>query len=262
MRARAVLFSLAVGLAAGGALAQDAPLLPRDSLRVLAVLSAEETFFVAEEPRGGFDWEMLEGFARVHKLKLELVPVNGWDDLIPALVAGRGDVIAGGFTATAPRRKQIAFTVETFPTRSVVITRGRAVPPRSLADLKAERIGTLKGSFMLDDLRAAGVTGASIDDSIETGQIPAALKAGRITAGVDGIEAALVAKAKDPELQIGPFVGAPASLAYGVRKADTRLLAALDEHIADARHTPTWNRLAVKYFGPSAPEILKRARGE
>jgi peptidoglycan lytic transglycosylase F len=262
MRLRLVLTCLASLLAVNTAPARDLPQIAKQgTLRVLAVLSDEEKFFVADAPRGGFDWEMLEGFARLHKIGLELVPVGGWDELIPALLAGRGDMIAGGFTATDARRRQIAFTVETFPTRSVVITRGRAEPPREVADLKHEKLGTLKGSFMLDDLRAAGLTGP-VDDRIETGQIPAALKSGRITAGVDGIEAALVAKARDPELQIGPFLGPPASLAYGVRKADALLLASLDEYIANTRRTPAWSRLAVKYFGPSAPEILKQARGE
>lgn len=262
MRFPALLTCLTALLSAASVHARDLPQIAKQgTLRVLAVLSDEEKFFVADAPRGGFDWEMLEGYARLQKLGLELVPVGGWDELIPALLAGRGDLIAGGFTDTEARRRQIAFTVETFPTRSVVITRGRPQPPREVADLKSEKLGTLKGSFMLDDLRAAGLTGP-VDDRIETGQIPAALKSGRITAGVDGIEAALVAKAKDPELQIGPFLGRPASLAYGLRKADVLLRASLDEYVANTRRTPAWSRLAVKYFGPSAPEILKQARGE
>ena len=44
-----------------------------------------------------------------------------------------------------------------------------------------------------------------------------------------------------------------------VRKPAARLRAALDEYIANARRTPTWNRLAVKYFGPAAPEILRNS---
>src|SRR5688572_8239763 len=111
MRARDALSTLAAGLLATAASAQE-PLLPRGTLRVLAVTSAEETFFVAEAPRGGFDWEMLEGFAKLHKLTLELVPVDAWDQLVPALLKDRGDLIAGGFTATDARRKQIAFTAE------------------------------------------------------------------------------------------------------------------------------------------------------
>jgi membrane-bound lytic murein transglycosylase F len=258
MKPTTLLLPFAAALLAAQASAQDLPeIQARGTLRVLAVTSAEETFFVADTPRGGFDWEMLEGFAKLHKVALELVAVDGWDELIPALLKDRGDVIAGGFTATDARRRQIAFTAETFPTRSVVVTRGRTVA--SVADLKREKVGTIRGSFMIEDLVAAGVPASAIDSDIETGQLPAALKAGRVTAGVDGIEAALVAKAHDAELQIGPFVGAPASLAWGVRRPATRLLAALDEYIANARRTPTWNRLAVKYFGPAAPEILRNS---
>ncbi len=259
---------LAVGLfvwvaAAPAGEAKDLPEIQRQgSLRVLAVLAEEEAYFVSDSPRGGFDWELLEGFARLHKVKLELVPVSGWDGLIPALVKGRGDVIAGGFTDTEARRKQIHFTSETFPTRSVVVTRKPTRRVATLDELKAERIGTLRGTFMYDDLLAAGIPAAKVDDSIQTGGIPQALREGKITAGVDGIEAALVAHAKAPDLQIGMFLGRPASLAYGVRKEDGRLLTALNEYVGNVRRTATWSRLAVKYFGASAPEILKKARGD
>ena len=229
-------------------------------LRVLAVLSREETYFISDAPRGGFDWELLEGFANLQKVRLELVPIPGWDGLIPALLKGRGDVIAGGFTDTDARRRQIRFTVETFPTRSVVITR-KPTRVESLDDLRAERIGTLRGSFMFDDLLAAGIPAARIDDTIPTGGIPQALKEGRITAGVDGVEAVLTANVHSPDLQIGLFLGRPASLAFGVRKEDEALVAALNDFVANVRRTPTWSRLAVKYFGESAPDILKKARG-
>ena len=114
MEPRAVLLSLAAAALAGAAAAQDLPeIQARGTRRVLAVTSAEQTFFVSDAPRGGFDWEMLEGFAKLQKVTLELVAVDGWDELIPALLKDRGDLVAGGFTATDPRRKQIAFTAET-----------------------------------------------------------------------------------------------------------------------------------------------------
>ena len=65
----AILLALAAATLAASASAQDLPeIQARGTLRVLAVTSAEETFFVADSPRGGFDWEMLEGFAKLHKL--------------------------------------------------------------------------------------------------------------------------------------------------------------------------------------------------
>ena len=56
------------------------------------------------------------------------------------------------------------------------------------------------------------------------------------------------------------FLDRPASLAYGVRKEDKALLAALNAYLSDLRRTSTWSRLVVKYFGEASVEILKKAR--
>lgn len=254
---------LASGTLLGPAAAADlGEIQKRGSLRALVVLSEQEVYFVAAQPgtAPGFDVEVLEGFARLQKLRLELVPVAGWDALIPSLLAGKGDVIAGGFTDTESRRRQIDFTQEVFPTRSVVITRQPHRVVKTLEELRTEKVGTIKGTAMFEELVAAGIPASRIDDSIPSGQLPEALRNGAISAAVDGVEAALVARARHPELQLGLFLGPPSSLAYGLRKADVRLLAALDEYVGNLRRTATWSRLVVKYFGEAAPEILRRAR--
>lgn len=260
---RSLLFTSLAALCAALGAADDLPKIrERGVLRVLAVVTPEEPYFIADNPRGGFDWELLSGFAGLQKVKLELVSVRGWDGLIPAILGGEGDVIAGGFTDTSSRRKQIVFSAETFPTRSVVMTRRPQAVVATRQDLAAARIGTLRASFMYEDLLAAGIAPERIDDSIRTGGIPDALRAGSITAGVDGIEAALVAKTKDPDLRIDMFLGRPASLAWGVRKEDAQLREALDAYIGNVRRTATWSRLVVRHFGSAALEILKKARGE
>jgi len=105
---------------------------------------------------------------------------------------------------------------------------------------------------------AAGVV--NWDDALPPGGVQAALREGRVSAAVDGLESALVAARNEPDVHIGLFVGASQSLAYGVRRDSPALLAALNEYLANTRRSGTWNRLAVKYFGPAAPEILRRAR--
>jgi ABC-type amino acid transport substrate-binding protein len=110
--------------------------------------------------------------------------MSSWDSLLPFLKQGKGDVIAGGFTDTESRRKQIEFTAEVFPTRTVVITRKPRPPIQTLEQLRAEKVGTIKGTFMVEELSALGVSG--VDDSIASGGLPEALRAGRITAAADG----------------------------------------------------------------------------
>jgi ABC-type amino acid transport substrate-binding protein len=258
---RLLLAGLAAFLLHGTASADDLPAIKKTTrLRLLAVMVPEGPQFVAAKgaPDPGFDVEVLAGFARLHDLTVEVVPVASWDGLVPALLRGRGDVIAGGFTDTAARRAQMDFTVEVFPTRDVVITRKPAPVISTLDELRRTTVATIKGTSMADALAAQGVT--RVDASIPPGGVPAALREGRVAAAVDGLESALVASRADPDLQIGLFVGESQSLAYGVPKDAPQLRAALNAYLGNVRRSGTWNRLAVKYFGPAAPEILKRAQ--
>ncbi len=202
---------------------------------------------------------MLRGFANLQRLKLDVVPQPRRDDLVPALLVGRGDVIAGRFTNTESRRKQIDFTIEVFPYRLVVMTRKPHRVVRTLEELREEKLGTVKRTPQAEAIAAAGVPPANVDAGIQHGSgFAAALRSGRITAAVWGIESVMATQLEDPEIQIGMFIGSRGSLAYGVRKGDKDLLNALNEYISNLRKTPTWNRLAVKYFGEQAGEILRR----
>jgi ABC-type amino acid transport substrate-binding protein len=248
-------------LAAAPAVAGDlAEIKATGTLRVLAVVLNQENVFMSGQPGVGFDREVLEGFCGLHRLRLDLVAQSSWGALIPALRQGKGDLIAGRFNVTAARREQIEFTAEVFPSRHVVMTREPHKVVGSMAELRVEKVGTVKGTSMAEVVAAAGVPVANVDDGIVTGTLPEALRSGRVTAVVLGVENAMEAQQKDPAIQLGAFVGPPSSLAFGVRKEDTALLAALNDYISNVRRSPTWNRLVVKYFGDNALEILKKAR--
>lgn len=210
----------------------------------------------------GLEGELLAGFARLHGVQVETVYVPSWDKLIPAIAQDRGDVAAGGITDTPARRQLVDFTVETFPTRTVVVTRRPHRVVRTLAELREEKVGVSRGTSYVEAVRAAGVPKENLDDSYVAPALSArtALKEGRITAMVEGIEVALSIDAGDPDLQIGMFLGPPESLALAVRKEDKQLLAALDEYVTNIRRTGSWNRLVVKYFGEKTLDVLKVIR--
>jgi ABC-type amino acid transport substrate-binding protein len=90
--------------------------------------------------------------------------------------------------------------------------------------------------------------------------ILSALKARRIGATVIPLADLTLALRSDPDLQGGLFVGPVGSAAWALRKTDTELKAALDEHIEASRRTGSWSRLVVKYYGEAALRVLDRAQ--
>lgn len=235
----------------------------RGVLKVVVVRQTPTPEFFSDDPAQdpGFDREVLEAFARAHGVKVEWVVQSSWDALVPAVLEGRGDMIAGRVSHTPARAKVLDFTREVFPTRDVVFSYKPAPSVTTREQLLAlPRIATLKGSSMVESLREAGVPEAKIVFPAPPESMPARVRSGEFAAGAWVLEAAMVWQRRQPELQIGMFLGQPQSLAYGVPRGTPQLLAALDDHIRLVRQSGTWNRLVVKYFGADAPEILKKAR--
>ena len=66
---------------------------------------------------------MVEEFALSHGLIPELVIVKNFSELIPALVAGKGDVIINNLTITEQRRRKISFSVPVSQVREQIVVR-------------------------------------------------------------------------------------------------------------------------------------------
>jgi ABC-type amino acid transport substrate-binding protein len=232
----------------------------RGRLRVLVAEGSPELFSWKRDAPPGFEREILEGFARLHRLDLAIVPARNWNSLVPALLADQGDLIAGGFTPTRSLAGQLEFSTEVFPTRYVVVTRAPHRLVISQEELREERVGTVKGSGMQEAIEEAGVPAANVDDGIAPGGVPAALRAGRVTAGVIGVEHALLAQRSDHALQLGLVLPEQRSLAFAMRREDVRLRDSLNEYLSNFRRTTSWNRLVLAYFGDASADILRTAR--
>jgi ABC-type amino acid transport substrate-binding protein len=256
---RGGLLAVLLSLAAVGGAADLGEISRRGSLRVLAA-DDESPLWFSFQSRGepGFEREVLEGFCRVTKVKCELVPIVQWDNAIPDLVGGRGDVLAG-VNATEARRKLIDFSDELLPAKNVVVTRKPHAPVRSLEELRAERVAVAPGTTWWDAVVAAGVPATRIAKVDDAAQAFAALRDGKATATVLDVVDFFFERRKDSALEIGMTLGEPLSSSWGVRKTDPALRQALNSYLRDLRGSPTWSRLIVKYFGPDALAVLGRA---
>ena len=231
----------------------------RGTLRVIAAEGVQpEEFSFQEGGNPGFEREMVEGFARLQQLKIEVIRVKNWDERIPTLLRGDGDVIVG-LTETEARRKLIDFTAETIPTRNVVVSHVPHSRVNTVDDLRKEQVGVLKGSSWAQAAVDAGVLPSRIDSFDELALLLEALKRGRVGATVMSVSDFTLAAKRNTGLQAGAFLGPPGHQAWGIRKEDKELAKAMSAYIKNLRRTSSWSRLIIKYFGEEALRVLGRA---
>jgi L-cystine transport system substrate-binding protein len=228
------------------------------ALRVLAAVDDDPAWFSLRSGASpGFEREVLEGFARLQKLRFEVVPIVRWEDAIPMLIREDGDVV-GGISATAERRQRVDFSAELLPVRVIVVTRRPRPPIRTLAELRAARLVIVPNTSWSDALEKAGVPTpralkvADIADAIE------AIRVGHADATVSGVVDFFLQHRRHRDLEVGMPIGEAQSSAWAVRKGCPELRQALDAYLAQLQRGPNWSRLLVKYFGDDAPAILGR----
>lgn len=256
------LIVLGGGLDPCAARAADLPEIMRSgTLRALVAADESPEFFSFEPGRSpGFERELLAAFARVHKLQLRAVPIARFDDIIPALLRGDGDVVTG-IIDTEDRRQRVAFSVEVLPSRILVVTRApKAI--HSTSELAAERLGVVSGTTWGEAALAAGAPADRIESLPDMPALLAALYSGKVTGIVVSLSDFVLERRRTPELRAGPFLGDRRKAAWAVRRGDSQLLRALNAHIESLRRTPSWTRMAETYFGRDALTLLGRAKTE
>jgi membrane-bound lytic murein transglycosylase MltF len=111
-------------------------MIQRRLIRVLTVYS-KTGYFIDRGTQRGLTYESFQQFEEDLNKKLEkkhlrvhvaFVPVAN-DDLIPALVEGRGDIVAAGKAITEWRREQVDFTSPTRSNVSAIVVTGPGAPP-------------------------------------------------------------------------------------------------------------------------------------
>jgi ABC-type amino acid transport substrate-binding protein len=247
-----------VGAAPLAAPADFAAIKARGSLRVLAAADEDPAWFsLRAGPSPGFEREVLEGFARLHKLRFEAVPVVRWEESIPMLLRQDGDVL-GGMSVTPERRQRVDFSAELLPARSIVVTRRPGAPVRTLAELRAARVAIVPNTTWAEALERAGVPVSRVLRVADISAAVEAIKTGHADATVTGVVDFLLQRRKHRDLEAGLALGEALSSAWAVRKSCPELRQALDAYLAELRRSANWSRLLAKYFGDDAPAILGR----
>jgi polar amino acid transport system substrate-binding protein len=252
-----VLGGLAAVPARGGDLAQ---LKERGRLVMLSYPHPVSLF--VKQPRPGefegLDYDLVKTFARALGVELEVRPVTSFDDLIPELLAGRGDVVASSFSITRERDRQVDFTEPYFPVLvMVVVKKGSDI--RRERDLAGRRGATVKGSSQEERMRQ--IPRVEILNVEQSRRNYEAVQSGRADFAFVDSSSALTVLPSFPDLEIAFSFDDVENYGFAVRPGSD-LKKALDDHLSELRRGGVFLNLVRKHLGDKGVELFELARSK
>ncbi len=244
-------------------------MIQRRAIRILTTYN-KTNFFIDDGRLRGFEYELLQQYRAHLKTRVRkrswptvflFIPVP-FDELLPALAAGRGDIAAAGLTITPEREQLVAFTTPYIRgVEEIVVTAEGVSGLERIEDLSGRSVYVNLGTSYaqsLDKLNAllrqqgrAPVTVVPADPGLATEDILELVNAGVIEITVADKHIAELWGQALPKIVLRPelTVRRGGQIAWAVRKGNPELLESLNHVIPRmAKGTMIGNMLFKNYF--------------
>ncbi len=205
----------------------------------------------------GFDLDVMRAIAILEGFEIEIRDTP-FDSIIPAVIAGKGDIGASGFTITEERALVVDFSEPYWEAdQAVVIRAGSGLDLDMIASpgrLVGAQRGTTGSFWVEDEWVPLGVI------LVEYETYPEAildLLAGRLDAIVQDVDPSKMAVAQYAgQIEIAGVVETGEQYGFLVAKGDPKgLLPRIHRGVATLKELGVWDLLIEAYFGPSLPAI-------
>ncbi|MEM7365267.1 MAG: membrane-bound lytic murein transglycosylase MltF [Pseudomonadota bacterium] len=182
--------------------------------------------------------QLAQRFGERLGLEVEVVYVDRFTDLLPALLAGRGDLVAANLSVTPERQSEVAFTDPIANSQDTLVFAADTESPtdNALRGSVAAREGTtlLESARQLAEQHPAlqvvsvspNVANETLFDQLVDGEVDLLVQDGNVLA---------TALAYRDDIRAGSTLGEPRPLAWAVRPDATLLLAALNDYLHEYR---------------------------
>ncbi|WP_419786242.1 transporter substrate-binding domain-containing protein [Pseudodesulfovibrio sp.] len=246
----------------------DLPQLFKEHRAIRVLVSYNRTnFFLDKGAMRGMEYDLMNQYKqyldKAHKGPVRMVFVAvPFDELLPSLLRGEGDIAAAGLTVTRDRARQVAFSS---PYRTdvneIVVGAPRAKPIKMLDDLAGKTVHVMRGASYVIHLKELNaklkkhgkkqIKIKEADPHLVTEDLLEMANAGMIDYVAADSRLASIWKQALPKLR--PFEDAPlhtgGSLAWAVRPSAKKLRQSLDDFVATARQgTMLGNMVYKRYF--------------
>jgi polar amino acid transport system substrate-binding protein len=198
----------------------------------------------------GFDVSLIDLVAKDLGVKQDIVdqPFENFKTG-GSLNAGQCDLAAAGMTITEERKKNVDFSDPYFnATQAVLVDKKSGIG--SFAELKGKKLGAQAQTTGEDYAKSKGLDPVSFESSdavlngLRTGQVQA------VIIDYPVVQGWLKDKANADAFKVVDNLSTGEQYGFTVKKGNTKLLAAINKAIADAKADGTYKKLYERWIGP------------
>jgi len=234
----------------------------RKLLRVLT-RNTPTNYFLHRGELAGFEYDLMRAFAKRHGLHVQLVVPPAREDLIPWLLAGRGDVVAASLTPTPARdRSGAAFSRPYDYTGRVVVGRLGDKPLEGPAALAGRRLAVRRSSSYWVQLSKLAEQGVALElqavpEEMETEEILDRVARGEYDLTLADQRIVDLELTYRDDLRTLLALGEPVPKVWAVHPENRALHQALDAFLSEEYRGTFYNVTRNKYF--KSPKRIRSA---
>jgi len=219
----------------------------RGILTMLTYPHSRFFFYNHEGKPTGLDYDILFLFAKKMDLELEVKNAETWQELIPQLLAGNGDIIGAGMTILDSRAEQINFSEGYFPARVVLITNMKNQNLNSLNDVKGKAVTATIETSCYEALKK--LKDIQIDTHCSNpNKLMEAISEGDINIAAVDLPEAIIGQLIYTNIKIIGHITDLQHYGYGVSKERKELLKKLDVFLMEIKKDGTYEEIYKKYI--------------
>lgn len=214
------------------------------------------SFFELRGKKMGFEYEILDSFAKSIGLKMEVKVIQNQKEFLRCLNNGEGDIIACNQAITLSAKKNIDFSIPFYKTHQVLIQRKNvdSLLLKEAANLANKEVYITKDSpfearlKQLSDEIGEVINCRYLESSPSIEDLVEMVASGKINYTLANENLARISNDLHPNLYTKTLVSAQQKIAFGLRKNNPKLKQRLDQFLRLYCASPQFSFLKLRYF--------------
>jgi len=214
--------------------------------------NSPETYFLWRGELMGFEYELMREFAKQHKVRLEVIVADSYQEMKQLLKQGKGDLIAAGLSRNTQRKSELRFSSRYNRVDELLIANKDSQPIKQLQDITGRTLTIRKSSAFWstaqDLAKKYKAKLVAADENIPTELLIAQVADNKIDLTIADSNLVSIEKRFRNNIITPLILKESVPYAYAVRDKNSQLLNALNVFIKKEYRGTFYNVIKGKYF--------------